>query len=198
MENDNISISQIKKYIIMKKYLLLPVIILSSLCLFAQNDLVIKGTKPISKQLTPQQVIDSLNKRFPNAEAVKYYQVPASAAKANGWNVTEEDNLDPSAEVDYYEISFKREGLNYYGLYDRTGKLLKAKIQYDVATLPDPVVASLKELGKKYPGYKVVSKTFYKTQDYSKSKEYYEVVAQNGSQKKVVTYSADGTILKVK
>jgi len=182
----------------MKKYLLLPVLALSSLGLWAQNDLVIKGTKKIDKQMTPQQVIDSLHKRFPNAEAVQYYHVPASAARANGWNVTEEDNLSSNAEVDYYEISFKREGLHYYGLYDRNGQLLKAKIQQNVTTLPDPVVASLKELGKKYPGYKVVSKTFYKTQNYAKSKEYYEVVAQNGSKKKIVTYSADGTILKVK
>ncbi len=53
----------------MKKSLLLPVMILSSFILSAQNDLVIKGTKKISKEMTPQEVIDSLHKRFPNAKA---------------------------------------------------------------------------------------------------------------------------------
>jgi hypothetical protein len=182
----------------MKKYLLLPLLLLFSLFLYSQNDLVIKGTKKISKQLTPQQVIDSLHKRFPNAQAVQYYKLPANAAKANGWNVTEEDNLDASSEIDYYEISFKQAGLNYYGLYDKNGQLLKSKVQEDVTKLPEPITASLKGLSQKYPGYKVISKTYYRTSNHAKSKEYYEIVAQKGDKKKTLTYSADGTIIKVK
>jgi hypothetical protein len=182
----------------MKKTLLLPVMILSSFILSAQNDLVIKGTKKISKEMTPQEVIDSLHKRFPNAKAVQYYKMPSDVAKANGWNVTEEDNLDASSEIDYYELSFKNSGLDYYGLYDKDGNLLKSKMQASVTTLPEPITKSLKELSAKYPGYKVTSKTYYKTKNYSKSKEYYEIVAENAEKKKkTVTYGADGTIMKV-
>jgi hypothetical protein len=142
-------------------------VILVSLYLHAQNDLVIKGTKHITKEMTPQQVVDSLEKHFPNAKSVQYYKAPASVTN-NGWAVTTEDNLESGDEVDYYTISFKKSGLKYYGLYDKNGVMLKAKIEQSNTTLPEAVQTSLKNLGQKYPGYKVVSKTYFKNTEYSK------------------------------
>ena len=54
----------------MKRFLLAQLIILLSLYSSAQEDLVIKGTKKVVKKYTPQQVIDSINKRLPDAKAV--------------------------------------------------------------------------------------------------------------------------------
>jgi len=65
--------------------------------------------------------------------------------------------------------------------------------------LPEPVVTSLKAIAKDYPGYKVVSKNYYKKQNYSKSKEYYEVTAnKNGKEEKRFYYSPEGELIKVK
>jgi hypothetical protein len=182
----------------MKKHLVLIITLVLPFMINAQDDeLVITGTKKINKKLTPQQVIDSLNKHFPNAKSVQYYQAPAEVTN-KGWNITEEDNLDPDAEVDYYTISFKQEGLKYYGLYNKDGTLLKSKVEQSVDQLPEPIRASLKNLSAQYPGYKVTSKTYFKNQNYSKSKEYYEVVASNGKEVKRLVYAPDGTILKDK
>ena len=141
------------------------------------QDLVIKGTKEITKQFTPKQVIDSLQKTFPNANTVKYYKGDVEATQ-KGWAITKEDELDSDASIDYYTISFKQEGLQYYGLYDQEGTLLEYKIQQKMDQLPDKVVTSLKSLAKDYPGYKVVAKDFYMMKNNSKSKEYYQVTAK--------------------
>ena len=58
-----------------------------------QHDVVITGSKKINKKATPQQIVDSLKTRFPDATAIQYYQAPASGVSKGGWAVTEEDNL---------------------------------------------------------------------------------------------------------
>jgi hypothetical protein len=179
----------------MKKLLIALLIVAVSFSASAQ-DLTIKGTKPISKELTPQQVVDSLQKHFPNAKSVKYYEGTPELTQ-RGWNVTTEDNLGEQS-FDYYTISFKQEGLQYYGLYDHNGILLESKIEQKETQLPEAVIASLKAIAKDYPGYKVVSKNYYKQTDYSKTKEYYQVTAKNGDKTKVFYYSPDGTLQKVK
>jgi hypothetical protein len=179
----------------MKKYLVAQLIFLVPFLSNAQ-DLVIKGTKQIEKKYTPQQVIDSLAVKFPDARSVKYFKADGEAAQ-RGWAVTTEDNLQSGA-VDYYTISFKQKGLQYYGLYDPNGQLLECKIEQKEAELPAAVVTNLKAIAKDYPGYKVVSKTYYKTQNYSKSKEHYEITAKNGDKTKYFYYSPTGELLKVK
>jgi hypothetical protein len=181
----------------MKKYLLSMIIVLGGIYAKAQGDIVITGSKPLSKKLTPQQVIDSIGKRFPDAKSIKYYSSKEDVAN-KGWNVTEEDNLHSNADVEYYTVSFKQEGMNFYGLYNQDGELLQTKIEHSVDDLPDTIKSSLKELGQKYPGYKVISKTYYLKENEASKKEYYEVVAQKGDTKKRLYYSTDGTLTKVK
>jgi hypothetical protein len=184
----------------MKKYLLTAVTsILSAFILVQaqQQDVVIKGSKQIDKKLTPQQVIDSLNKRFPDAESVKYFTAKADVVQ-RGWNVSEENKLQLNEDLDYYTISFNRQGLKYYGLYDREGNLLESKIEESVDSLPEAVHNAVEKIPQQYPGYKVVSKTYFKELDYSNSKYYYEVVAQNGGKKKMIYYTPAGTLIKVK
>ena len=179
----------------MKKYLITAIVLMLSTQMQAQDDFVITGSKKISKQLTPQQVVDSLNKQFPNAKAVEYYQAPADAVR-NGWTINVDDNLD--GDLDFYEVSFKNNNLKYYALYNKDGSLVKSRIQETSTNLPEPIKASLMNLKEQYPGYTVVSKTYYKNQNYTKSKEYYEVVAKKGNAKKTLYYSPDGTIVKEK
>ena len=182
----------------MKQFLLAAVIVLAATAVHAQDDLVIKGTKKVTKKLTPQQVQDSLEKRFPDAKSVEYFKNTSAQAVANGWTVTEEDNLPSDADIEYYTISFKRSNIKYYGLYNRNGELLQCKVQEEVEQLPEAIVTSLKNVGKDHPGYKVVSKTYYKNQNYNKSKEYYEIVAEKGKERKTLIYAPDGTLVKVK
>lgn len=180
----------------MKQVLIAPLLLLFSSFAFAQ-DMVIKGTKKIDKTYTPQQVMDSIQKRFPHAKSVQYYQTTPEAAK-RGWAVTTEDELGSQADVDFYTVSFKQEGLQYYGLYDKDGNIVECKIEQKVNQLPEPVVTSLKSIAKDYPGYKVVSKNYYKKQSYSKNKEYYEITAKNGKNEKKFYYTESGELIKVK
>lgn len=180
----------------MKKFSIGFLLLIFSLNVSAQ-DLVIKGTKKIDKSYTPQQVMDSLKKRFPDAKSVQYYQTTPEIAQ-KGWAVTTEDELESNAEIDFYTIAFKQEGLQYYGLYNQKGQLLECKIEQKVNQLPEPVVASLKSIAKDYPGYKVVSKNYYKKQNYSKNNEYYEVTAKNGKDEKRFYYTETGELIKVK
>ena len=167
----------------MKSYFIFSLLILASLVMQAQDELVIKGTKKITKKLTPQQVIDSLEARFPDAKSVNYYKVINTAGK-NGWDVTEEDNLEPGSEIEYYTLSFKRDDFQYYGLYKSDGSLVKSKQEQKDVALPEPVVTSIKSIAKDYPGYKLKSKNYFKRTDYEKNKEYYEGVATNGKEEK--------------
>jgi hypothetical protein len=172
----------------------LMAIYLSSL---AQGDITITGTKKISKQMTPSQVLDSLHAHFPDAKAITYYKAPADAA-ARGWEIAKDDDLLTGEEVDLYTIRFKRDDFRYYGLYKPDGTLVMSKYEEEVSHIPDTIKNSLLRLGELYPGYKVQSKTYYKNTNYSKTKEYYEFVAVNGKNKKKVYYDPDGTLIKVK
>ena len=86
----------------MKKFLLIACLFITSFYVSAQEGdsaLVVRASKPISRELTPQQVIDSLQKRFPNAEAVQYYKTPKEGV-VNGWQVTEDGNDDGDNDHD--------------------------------------------------------------------------------------------------
>jgi hypothetical protein len=185
----------------MKKYSFLAFAVLAGSLSFAQDDaaIVIKGTgaTKITKELTPQQVIDSLEKRFPDAKSIEYFKVKPDAAQ-KGWDISEEYNMDASETVEYYTIKFKRQDMKYYGLYAADGRLIQSKLEESSRSLPEPVKASLMELSKQYPGYKLVSKNYYKNIKHAKSEEYYEVVASNGKNQKIIYYSPDGTIIKTK
>jgi hypothetical protein len=182
----------------MKKYLLFVAIALLSMYARSQDDeLVIRGTKKISRDLTPQQVVDSLNKRFPNAKAIEYYKVPADAA-ARGWAISKENDLDANETIDYYTISFKRDDLKYYGLFNANGKLIRSKMEESVDKLPDPVKFSVQSLSTQHPGWKVISKKYFRNHSESSQKEYYEVIAQKGDEKRSLYYQEDGTLIDFK
>lgn len=181
----------------MIKYFLVVLPAMMYLFTTAQQMVKVSGTKKISKQLTPKQVIDSLHARFPDAKAVTYYKMPADAV-ARGWTVTLEDDLDAEAVVDYYTIKFKRKDFQYYGLYKPDGTLVMSKYQEAITHIPDTIKNSLEKLGEKYPGYRIATKTYYKNTQYEKSKEYYEFVAYNGKNLKTVYYAADGALIRVK
>jgi len=181
----------------MKKYVLSVITIVIGLAVIAQDDITITGTKRISKALTPKQVIDSLEARFPDAKSVVYYKIPVDAA-SRGWTITVDDNIRENVSIEYYTIKFKRHDFQYYGLYKPDGTLIMSKYKESITHIPDTIRHSLTQLSQQYPGYKVKSKTFYRNTNYSNSKEYYEFVASNGKNKRKVIYDGDGTMVKVK
>ena len=179
----------------MKAYLTLAIALLTISMLQAQ-DIVITGTKKITKKATPQQVVDSLNKRFPNAKSVQYFEASPTVV-ANGWTVAEDDNLG-SGDVDYYTISFKQDSLQYYGLYASDGTLVESKIAQKLNQLPPPVRDALNNLHQTHPGYTIVSQNYYKELNHKKSKEFYEVTAKKDNVTKKVYFAPDGSVIKVK
>jgi len=185
----------------MKKFLMVALIAGMSTVSFGQNagELTIKGSKAVTKDSTPQQVIDTLKKRFPNAEAVQYYQT--SAAAANGWAVSAEDRLGGDVP-EYYTIKFKREDFQYYALFEANGTLVKSEFQQKDVELPEAVKASLLKLkAEKYPDYQLLTKDYFKYEDYDMHKDYYEITAvkiSDNTQKKVVVVDPTGKIIKEK
>jgi len=83
-------------------------------------------------------------------------------------------------------------------LYKADGTLVMSKHKETVKDIPEPIKASLQNLSKQYPGYKIKSKTYYKNTNYSSSKEYYEFIASNGKDEKKVIYNGQGELVKVK
>ena len=182
----------------MKKILLLGMIAIGVLQAWSQDEAVmIQASTQVGKNLTPKQVVDSLNARFPDARSVKYFKVPADAAK-RGWTVSKEDNLTPGETIDYYTITFKRADLDYYGLFAADGRLIRSKEEATTDKLPEAVKFSIKALGEQHPGYKVVSQKYFKNLDASSMEQYYEIIAEKDGKKKSLYYKPDGTLLEVK
>jgi hypothetical protein len=185
----------------MKKILTMALIVAVPTVSFAQYEAqrTIKGSKAITEQATPQQVIDTLKARFPNAEAVQYYQT--SAATAKGWSVSDQDESTPGQDADYYTIKFKRADFQYYALFEANGTLVKSEFQQKDVALPDAVQASLLKLkADKYPDYQLLTKDYFKYENYDMHKDYYKITAVKTSdttQKKIVTVDPSGKIIKV-
>ena len=185
----------------MRKLLIVAIIVAISTVSFGQTaGVTIKGSKMISKDSTPQQVIDTLKKRFPNAQSVQYYET--SAAAANGWAVSVEDQGHYGEDAEYYTIKFKREDFQYYALFAADGTLIKSEFQQMGVELPEAVKAALLKLkAEKYPDYQMITKDYFKYENYDMHTDYYKITAVNTSdntQKKVVTVDPTGKIISVK
>jgi len=161
------------------------------------ESVIIRGSTKVSKKMTPQQVVDSLNARFPNAQAVRYFKIPPDAVQ-KGWTITKEDNLSPDYSIDYYTITFRRDDLKYYGLFAADGRLIRSKQEQTANQLPESVKFSIKALGEQYPGHKVISKKYFRNLDASSEEEYYEVIVKKDGKKKSLYYKPDGTLLALK
>ena len=185
----------------MKKLLMVTLIAAISTVSFGQSSgPTIQGSKMITKDSTPQQVIDTLKKRFPNAEALEYYKT--SAAVANGWAVSKDDHMMHGDEAEYYTIKFKRQDFQYYALFEPDGTLVKSEFQQKDVELPEAVKASLLKLkAEKYPDYQLLTKDYFKYEDYDMHKDYYEITAvkiSDNTQKKIVVVDPTGKIIKEK
>ena len=185
----------------MKKLLIMALIVAISTVSFGQTaGVTIKGSKMISKDSTPQQVIDTLKKRFPNAQAVQYYET--SAAAANGWAVSAEDQGHSGDDAEYYTIKFKRQDFQYYALFAADGTLIKSEFQQMGVELPEAVKAALLKLkAEKYPDYQMITKDYFKYENYDMHKDYYEITAvktSDAKQTKVVVVDPSGKIISVK
>lgn len=187
----------------MKKLFITGYTLFLSLSMYAQtlDETVVAASRKTTKELTPQQVIDSLEHRFPNAKSVEYFQTTGKDAK-NGWTVTEQEEASLNTEINYYTISFNRDDFQYYALYDPKGVLVSYKYQQKVTTLPPAIISTIKNLsGEKYKEYNILSETYYKSKNYNKSNEYYEIKAVHKTDpknKKTLIFSPDGKLIKMK
>lgn len=181
----------------MKQYMLLILTIASFYSAVGQEDeLVIKGTTKINRQLTPKSVIDSLYARFPQSVAIEYYSMPPFVAK-NTWAIAEADSLVSYQDtLNYYLLVVKRNNLKFYSVFSAGGQLIMTKLKEEVAELPNEVLASMKDIRKDYPGYKVRSSTCYKNEGLARQ-PYYEVVAERGNSQQRFFYDVAGTLVKI-
>jgi hypothetical protein len=185
----------------MKKLSMVALMVAISAVSFAQMDAqrTITASKPIDEKLTPHQVIDTLKKHFPNAESVQYYETSSAAAK--GWTVSD-DNANYGEQSEFYTIKFKRDDFTYYALFQADGTLIKSEFQQKDVELPEAVVTSLQKLkAEKYPDYQLLTKDYFKYENYDMHKDYYKITAvktSDNTQKKVVTVDAAGNIISVK
>lgn len=178
-----------------KQFLLIPVIACFMYAMGQEDELIISGTTKINRQLTPQPVIDSFYKTFPQAIALEYYQVSSYAARS-AWTVDEADSLVSLGDENCYLLIIKRDGLKFYSLFSAGGELVMTKLkEEDVTALPSPVQASLRTIHKDYPGYRIRSQAFYKNQDHARHL-YYEVIAERGNQLQRFFYARNGTLVK--
>ncbi len=190
-------IGKLLKSIIMKLLLLLVAVSVQLHAQCQDEALIIKGSTKLSRDMTPKQIIDTLNARFSNAHDVKYYKIPPDAA-SKGWTISKEDNLGSDQTIDYYTITFNRDGFKYYALFAANGRLIRSKHEENIEQLPDAVKFSIKALGEQHPGYKVVSKKYFRNINSSSDEEYYEIIAQKGDEKRSLYYKVDGTLLEIK
>ncbi len=158
---------------------------------------IIKGSTKLSRDMTPRQVIDTLNARFPNAHAVKYYKIPPDAV-SKGWTISKEDDLSGDQTIDYYTVSFKRDDFKYYALFEADGRLIRSKHEEKIDELPEAIKFSIRALSEQHRGYKVVSKKYFRNLSASSEEEYFEIIAQKGEEKRSLYYKADGTLLEIK
>lgn len=169
-----------------------------SLAAHSQDEaVIIKASNQISKKMTPQQVIDSLNRHFPNAQAVKYYKAPQDVVD-RGWTVSTDDKGFSHHDIEYYTISFKNADLDYYALFEADGRLIRSKQENRVDQVPDAVKTAVQNLAPSHPGWKVVGKKYFKNLDADSMEEYYEIIATDGSKTKSLYYKPDGTLMKIK
>ena len=166
--------------------------------LFAQTPAVtITGTKVATTE-TPQEVINGVKQKFPDAKAVEYYKVPKGGVSANGWQVTSDDNMGSGDEIEKYSVKFKQGSVKYYALYDKDGTLLQSRYEDNNATLPEPVKESLLNLGKQpeYLDYRLKTKKHYKVINGKDNHNYFVVEASDGKNTKTLYYTEDGKIIK--
>jgi IS1 family transposase len=184
----------------MKKFSMAALMVAMSAVSYAQYEAqrTVKASKMIDAQITPQQVIDTLKKRFPGADSVQYYQT--SAATAKGWTVSSDDNSNYDDQIQYYTIKFNRQNVVYYALFKADGTLIKSEFQQRDVELPDAVIASLKKLkADSYPDYYMIYKDYFKYENYDTHKEYYQITAVkiHTSIKKIVIVDPTGKIISV-
>lgn len=180
------------------------------------NLVYFKGPKKMVKKATPEQIIYLIAKSIQfNEEAYKgknipmqplvdslarYVQFynPSVSDALKQWAVFQEHNINASVIVNY-TVSFKKHNLYYYGLYKADGALVESRIEQDPVDIPKDIKKSVKKNLKDHNGYKITSTihAYYKNFELDKSKEYYEIIAKNGTERLAFQYSLDGTLVNV-
>ena len=90
----------------------------------------------------------------------------------------------------------------YYALFEANGTLVKSEFQQIDVELPEAVKASLLKLkADKYPDYQLLTKNYFKYENYDMHKDYYEITAvktSDNTQKKIIVVDTSGKIISEK
>jgi|GEM_PF-732352 len=185
----------------MKKTLGLLFWLMTGLLLHAQkrDEIVIRDTRKISRLEIPRPVTDSLEKKFPDANTIQYYQTATAAAK-NGWIIVSSNARAkwPNEQTIYYTAAFKLNDYQYYNLYNKKGELLKYKCEMKKGRSPYQVRQAVSKLSGTFPGYALTGNRCYKVVHMDSRNVYYEVTVQKDANIKYLYYSANGQLVKVK
>jgi hypothetical protein len=183
----------------MKNALGLFFLLMSPGTISAQTDeIVLRNTNLIQKQQTPRAVIDSFEKRYANANDVRYYETSLAAAKKAWIMVSSRSKSWPSENTTYYTVSFRIKDFHRYSLFEKNGKLVKHKAEQKKSTAPGPVKHAVASVSRVLPGYAINGKTCFKVFHVDSGNEYYEMIATNGSDTRHLYYTPNGYLVKVK
>lgn len=183
----------------MKKTLGLMFLLLNGSFLLAQKeDIVLRDASKISRQQVPKLVIDSFEHLYPGADAVRYYHTPLAAAK-NAWiMISSKSKSWPDENTTYYTLSFSIKKRQCYALFDKRGKSVKYKSEQKKGQVPSPVKQAVTRVSRVFPGYAATGDNWFKVLHVDSGNSYYEVTITDGSDTKLLYYTPNGHLVKVK
>lgn len=171
----------------MKKLILIMALSLATLASSAQIAKV--ALKPSEKGHTPQVVLDSIKKAFPQPIS----QTLSTITAQNYGKEWEVDISPASAEESplYYQVFIHNKTGRYTAIYNKDGNLLKMKQIFMNPTLPEEVN---KTLQSKYGDWKLVKTEERLSNDGHRAYTEYKVLLKKGPVKKAVYLDETGRV----
>ncbi len=145
--------------------------------------------KPTDKAATPQVVLDSIKKAFPQPISQTLSKITAQNY-GKEWDV----EISPASAEEsplYYEVFIHNKSGRYTAIYNKDGNLLKMKQIFKDAALPEPVNQTLQA---KYSDWKLLSKEERVSNDGKRAFLEYKVLLKKGPIKKAVYFDESGKV----
>lgn len=174
----------------MKKLLIICAIVAGAWSSKAQN-VENFNFRRVDKTTVPVEVTGAAERDFRNGRVREYFAVPAEFSEED-WMVNSNEN-STDEKPDYYSVSVEENGNTYYALYTKSGKRISTQTNINNVKLPENIV---KDIHKKYPGYKIESDKYTRLVNESDRRVYYRVTIQKDETVKHLFYSEHGKAVK--
>jgi hypothetical protein len=171
----------------MKKLILIMALNVAALASSAQIAKV--ALKPTNNSKTPQVVLDSIKKAFPEPISQTLSTITAQNY-GKQWDV----EISPASEEEsplYYQVFIHNKTGRYTAIYDKNGNLLKMKQTLKNISLPEAVNQTIQS---KYNGWSLLDKEERIENNGKKASTEYKVLLKKGLIKKAVYFDDNGKV----